>query len=182
MKNLLFISFVLYVSLSVSQQELPEGWDKILLDDQVAYMNLITGDVTTNRPFKAAKKPVKSIEVDEYDPTITHKVTKGETLFAIARKYNIHIDQIYRLNAHFDYENIEVGQEIVVGYKDDKHYPVKQNLQHTNTLKHQFHIVIPGENLFRISKKYGLSIQQLKQLNRLNSNHIFVGQKLIVSN
>ncbi|MCA9499318.1 MAG: LysM peptidoglycan-binding domain-containing protein [Nitrospirales bacterium] len=43
------------------------------------------------------------------------------------------------------------------------------------------HIVAKGETLYRISKEYGVSINDLKAWNQLSDNTIHVGQKLIVS-
>ena len=43
------------------------------------------------------------------------------------------------------------------------------------------HTVAKGETLYRISKEYGVSVQDLKSWNRLPDNTIHVGQKLIVS-
>lgn len=45
----------------------------------------------------------------------------------------------------------------------------------------RFHTVLPGENLYRISLKYNLSVDQLKELNNLSTHAIGVGQKLRVS-
>jgi hypothetical protein len=38
-----------------------------------------------------------------------------------------------------------------------------------------------GDTLYSIARKYDLSVEELKQLNRLRSNHLSVGQELIVS-
>jgi membrane-bound lytic murein transglycosylase D len=43
------------------------------------------------------------------------------------------------------------------------------------------HTVAKGETLYRISKEYGVSVQDLKAWNRLEDNTIHVGQKLIVN-
>jgi hypothetical protein len=43
------------------------------------------------------------------------------------------------------------------------------------------HIVAKGETLYRISKEYGVSIQDLKAWNQLSDNTIHVGQRLLVS-
>lgn len=43
------------------------------------------------------------------------------------------------------------------------------------------HTVAKGETLYRISKEYGVSVQDLKDWNNLEDNTIHVGQKLIVS-
>ncbi|MBO8138621.1 MAG: LysM peptidoglycan-binding domain-containing protein [Desulfotomaculum sp.] len=40
--------------------------------------------------------------------------------------------------------------------------------------------VQPGDSLYLISNKYGVSVSQLKQVNGLNSNVIYVGQKLTI--
>jgi membrane-bound lytic murein transglycosylase D len=47
------------------------------------------------------------------------------------------------------------------------------------TPSYSFHTVSAGETLFSISKKYGISVEELKQLNGIGSqNLITVGQKL----
>jgi len=42
------------------------------------------------------------------------------------------------------------------------------------------HVVVTGDTLYSISKKYKLSVDELKQLNGLDSDHLFVGQVLFV--
>ncbi len=43
-----------------------------------------------------------------------------------------------------------------------------------------YHEVQPGETLFRLSRLYGVSVDQIKQWNGLQDNRIDVGQHLIV--
>ena len=43
------------------------------------------------------------------------------------------------------------------------------------------HIVIKGDTLYSISKRYGISVERLKTLNKLNSNALSIGQSLIVT-
>jgi murein DD-endopeptidase MepM/ murein hydrolase activator NlpD len=44
-----------------------------------------------------------------------------------------------------------------------------------------FHVVKPGENLFRIGKAYDVSFDELAKANRLkDANQIYVGQKLLI--
>ncbi|WP_124979910.1 glucosaminidase domain-containing protein [Nonlabens xiamenensis] len=40
------------------------------------------------------------------------------------------------------------------------------------------HVVVKGDTLYRLSKKYNLSVDELKRLNNLNSNDLSIGQKL----
>ena len=44
-----------------------------------------------------------------------------------------------------------------------------------------YHTVVKGENLFRISRTYGVTVDQLKRWNNLTDNLISIGQRLIVS-
>lgn len=43
------------------------------------------------------------------------------------------------------------------------------------------HVVKPGETLYRISRRYGVSVDKIKRWNKLPDEIIEVGQKLIVS-
>jgi LysM repeat protein len=46
----------------------------------------------------------------------------------------------------------------------------------------QYHTVQKGETLYRISKKYGTSVEELRKLNNLSeSQSIYAGQKLRIS-
>ena len=42
------------------------------------------------------------------------------------------------------------------------------------------HVVKPGETLYRISRRYGVSVDKIKKWNKLPDEIIEVGQKLIV--
>ncbi|WP_299621344.1 LysM peptidoglycan-binding domain-containing protein [uncultured Tenacibaculum sp.] len=167
-KVILLISFVFVFSSFAQEKKIPEGWDKILLEGKVAYMNLITGDISTEFPKEKAQKPV---EVKEYDPTITHKVQKGETLSTIARKYKMPLARLYRLNNLVNFDEIEIGDEVVIGYEES---PKKnKNLV--------IHIVQSGETLYSIAKKYNTSISSLKINNKIYGNNIVIGQKLMIN-
>lgn len=181
MKKVFTLSFIV-VSLSLfsQQKQLPKGWDLITLEGKPAYMNLVTGDVSTEFPKQPAKKPTIAKEVD---PSIWHKVEKGQTLSSIARKYNISVDDIYRQNAELDPQKIKVGQEIVVGYDKSKEgkvvYEVVEDM-YTHPSNNSQHYVKRGETLYSIARKHGLSVKKLKELNNLSSNAIEIGQKLIL--
>jgi hypothetical protein len=43
-----------------------------------------------------------------------------------------------------------------------------------------YHHVKPGETLFRVSRQYGVQVDQIKEWNHLRDTIIEVGQKLIV--
>ncbi|MEW9667806.1 NlpC/P60 family protein [Ammoniphilus sp. 3BR4] len=43
------------------------------------------------------------------------------------------------------------------------------------------HIVAKGDTLFKLSRQYGLGVDQLKTLNHLSSDTLYLGQKLVLS-
>jgi len=51
------------------------------------------------------------------------------------------------------------------------------------TTGNRYHTVKPGETLYQIAPRYGLTIKKLRQLNKLGeSDTIYPGQKLVVAN
>ena len=185
-KLALIITLFFCINIFSQSNKLPEGWDQILLEGKPAYMNLITGDVSKKRPTKPATKP---IEKKEFDPTITHIVKKGETLSSIARKYDFNLAKLYQLNNMTNFDNVEIGDEIVIGYaknEKEKEAFFKGNKNSSDNIpmnieevkNNNYHVVASGETLYRIATNNKISVNKLKALNNLNSNAIFVGQKL----
>jgi len=65
--------------------------------------------------------------------------------------------------------------------KETKVVPKKEKQAPAGDSKARYHTVQPDETLYRISLKYGLSVDRLKELNQLPNNIIKLGQKLRVS-
>jgi len=85
------------------------------------------------------------------------------------------------------------------GYATDRRYPAKlialiekydlhkydtqvlgKSYKNTETNEVHSHIVVKGDTLYSISKKYSLTVDQLKSFNGLTSNEISIGQNLIL--
>ncbi len=180
MKKIISTGLLLFSLVGFSQEQLPEGWDAVMLNGKPAYMNTITGRISTKKPLKPAKKPTIKVEVD---PNITHRVNRGETLFSIAKKYGISVKDIYRMNAQLTPEKLREGQEINVGYDKSKEGKVEYKViedMYTHPSNNSQHFVKKGETLFSISREHGVSVKKLKELNALTDNNIRIGQKLIL--
>lgn len=54
------------------------------------------------------------------------------------------------------------------------------NTSTTPIANRQYHAVVAGETLYGISRRYGMTVEQLKQLNQLTTNSISIGQQLRV--
>ncbi len=93
-----------------------------------------------------------------------HTVASGDTLYGIAKQYNLSISEIKQLN-HLTGDMIYPGQTLVVSEAP----PPKTTATYT---------VTRGDTLYSIANSYNMSVDQLKQLNNLTSNTIQVGQTL----
>jgi LysM repeat protein len=105
--------------------------------------------------------------------TTTHSIEKGETLFSIAKKYNLEVSQLKEWN-NLSANDLVVGQSIIVG---------KQNASSgaasgSESEAAQTHTVASGETLFSISKQYQVTIAELKSWNDISSNNLSVGATL----
>jgi len=121
---------------------------------------------------------------------ILHKVETKETLYSVSRRYNVSIYKIIESNPPTEY-GLEVGQIIKIPYLKQK--PVEQVTQKkeakqddfnqpevSNVTKNIYHTVAPKETLFAISRKYEVSVSDLKKWNNLKTNNLDIGQQLIV--
>lgn len=91
-------------------------------------------------------------------------VKRGDTLYKLARKFNTTIKEIKQAsNIYSDY--LYTGQKLYIPYKSE------------NQL---VYYVKPGDSLYKLASKHKTTISQIKRLNNLSSNYLYVGQKLII--
>ncbi|MDT0645264.1 LysM peptidoglycan-binding domain-containing protein [Zunongwangia sp. F260] len=107
----------------------------------------------------------------------THKVAKKETLYGLSQQYNVEIDQIKRYNKHLYSEELQTGEEIripvISEVQTNNTSPVTTapqqqqnsvvNPQETRSTRE--HVVIPKETKYGIARKYGLTVQELEEMN-----------------
>ena len=95
---------------------------------------------------------------------IVHIIEKGDTLYALSKKYNTPIDSILKKNNLSDPSKIKIGQKIIIpvenSAKDDK--KTKTN---SDTLTH---VVQKGDTLYALAKKFGIKFSDLLKLNGIN--------------
>ncbi|MGO3707552.1 MAG: PBP1 and LysM peptidoglycan-binding domain-containing protein [Mesonia hippocampi] len=95
-----------------------------------------------------------------------HKVKRKETLYGIARNYDIPVDDIRKYNPYLYDNMLGVGDVIRIPQyrKEDKIIDVNQSLKNS-TFKNLQHIILPRETKFGIAKKYGMTVEELEKLN-----------------
>ena len=108
---------------------------------------------------------------------IVHKVAAKETLFSIARLYSVSVDDLKTWNSLKD-NALSLGQELIVKKKTTATEAIEaQPVKATPGS----HFVEAKETLFSISRKYGVTVQQLRDWNGLQGDDLKVGSTLVVS-
>ncbi|PRX16665.1 LysM domain-containing protein [Orenia metallireducens] len=98
--------------------------------------------------------------------TFSYTIKTGDTLFAIAQRYNTTVSNILAFNNIPNPDNISPGQVIIIPQSPPEAiiYTVKA-----------------GDSLYAIAKKYGTQVDTIVKFNYLsNPNSIQVGQRLVV--
>lgn len=134
-----------------------------------------------------------------------HVVAEGQTVFDIARRYNISVSNLRQWN--YINNDVYVGQKLVVAppkpivntAKTENSAalnPHKKTERNTNTqqktanfnrsrfvttkTRTYVHVVIRGQSLSSIAEAYSVSVEDIKGWNNLRSNVIRMGQKLVI--
>ena len=117
----------------------------------------------------------------------TYTVKSGDSVWLIANKHGITIDQLRNWNnlkSDLIHPNktLKVSNESTSSNTVTTKPVVNQTTAQTttNTSNEKSHKVVSGDSLWMLSQKYNLSIAQLKTLNSLTSDTIHVGQTLKV--
>lgn len=99
---------------------------------------------------------------------VVHVVQRGETLYSIAARYGVSMYAIAEANHLTNLNAIYAGMRLVIPAGPPPACPVYYRVQR-------------GDNLTRIAARYGVSVAQLQQWNRItNPNRIYVGQTLVI--
>lgn len=101
-----------------------------------------------------------------------HTVKSGENLSIIAKKYQCTVTNLKEWN-NLKSTKLSIGQKLKV------YPPAKASTSSGSVV----HTVKSGDNLWDLSRKYGVSVEQIKKLNGLTDKSVLkIGQKLKIRN
>ncbi len=144
----------------------------ILVQNPTADAGLEVGQILKIPYVGKAKPPVTTKTADG----IVHRVAPKETLFSIARHYNVSVDDIRAWNNLKD-NPLSVGQEILIRQKTVTP-PVEIKPVATAA---KTHTVAAKETLYSIARMYGMTVPKLKEWNSLTDAELKIGQVLSVA-
>lgn len=112
--------------------------------------------------------------------TIKHTVVSGESIYSIAKKYDVSESDIFELNPKSKGTLLQLKTVLLIPNKKSKSKNNKEVSSSKNS--NETHIVESGESLYKIAKKYDISLEKLKELNPdIKPESIQIGDKIVVS-
>ncbi|WP_281251194.1 LysM peptidoglycan-binding domain-containing protein [Trichococcus collinsii] len=165
--------------------ELPENPDKDTTEQETPGVPAEdTEDVETPETPTTPDTPVQA-------GTAVHVVQSGDTLYAIAKKYGIALVDLLTLNK-LNSNMIYIGDRLVLpnsvvvedetpaeDVDEETTSPTTPTETPSNTTTASY-TVIAGDTLYKIANAKGLTVSELKSLNTLTGDTIYVGQKLLL--
>ncbi len=112
--------------------------------------------------------------------SIEHKITKGESIYAIAKKYDVKEAAIYELNPKVKGKLLKLNAILMIPNNQANAKQTAINIPTEDLSKVQNHIIASGETLSKISRKYGTTIKELERLNPTVVNKLTIGYSLII--
>lgn len=131
----------------------------VTVNDLINYNNLKSNVLSIGQQIRI---PSSTTNVGETSSNI-YTVKSGDSLYSIARKYNVTVNDLMKYN-NLTSNLLNIGQQIRIP---------TSGISNTYTVK-------SGDSLYSIAKKYNTTVDRLKSKNNLTSNLLSIGQVLNV--
>jgi LysM repeat protein len=107
--------------------------------------------------------------------TETYKVKRGDSIAAIAKRHGTNPQALKEANSLAG-SKLKIGQALVIPKREKQKTAKSKKTSPTAA----FYTVKTGDTLFSISRKTGLLVNEIKEMNNLRSNFLKRGQKIIL--
>lgn len=148
----------------------------LTVNSLIKYNNLSSNILTIGQKLKI---PNKNTESEFEDDLIIYIVKVGDTLYSIAKKYGMTVDKLIEIN-NLKSSILVPGQPLKIILVESNEIPFGASCYGEGYTEPAYitHVVVRGDNLYEIAKKYGVSVESIKKLNNLDSNLLNIGQIL----
>lgn len=158
-------------------------------------LKIYTTEAVETKPSKAEiSKPETAIasakEVKKSNADVTSEsgtatklsqvyvVQNGDNLGSIAKRYNVSVEDLKKWNNLTD-NTVKIDSKLTVAelIADEA---ADDAIVSADASKTKDYIVSKGDNLSAIARKHGLTLNELKEMNKMEDNNVLIGSKLIV--
>ena len=166
-------------------------------------------EVITRKPIVVETKPEEPEKItneERFEPKnipdgdkIIHIIQGGDSFYSLSKRYNVEVGDIADWNGRQTNSTLSIGEEIVI-YRPKRNYstPVKtpenetiaelggkkdvrDEVKKSTSSNSKTHVVAAGESLWGISKKYDVTVAEIRDWNNLKeSDPISPGQELVI--
>ena len=113
--------------------------------------------------------PLSKTKTNNFIPYEMHIVSEGDTLWEIGIKYNINIDDLAKMNSLNKSSYLQLGQQLTIGNKN-----IYRNMD--SKKRTILYSVKQGDNLYKISDLFDVSIKSIKDINNFKNSDLMPGQ------
>ena len=110
-------------------------------------------------------------------PHTEYAVANGDTLSHIAARFDIPTSWLRSRN-NLRSDRLQIGQILLIPHSRDNIDYLSNSL--SSTKQPVYHAVRQGDSLWTIARKYDTSISRLRKINKLSSNRLRIGERLVV--
>ena len=144
------------------------------VDDIKRINNLVSNNLSIGQKLIINQDNQKEETIQNNPSSNIYTVKSGDSLYAIARKFNTTVDDIKRLNNLVN-NNLSIGQKLIINQDNNKEETIQNNPSSN------IYTVKSGDSLYAIARKFNTTVDDIKRLNNLVSNNLSIGQKLIIN-
>ena len=138
-----------------------------------------TTQLSTQHFRAQPRRPILEKQIDEVveddsqsDAKATsYTVQKGDTLYKIAKKFNVTVAKLVQVNNLNDRNRLSIGMELII----------PNGTNSFSITPTRVYVVQKGDTLTSIANRFQTTIAALKQNNKLTKDTIYSGQKLYVN-
>lgn len=135
--------------------------------------------------------------------SVDYTIKKGDTLAKVAKKHGVSVSELQRANSHINSRHMKPGLKVVIPSKAHAAAARKKSGENRTASRPEkaeklpevpapaeekeekkteatYHTVRKGDTVSSISRAYGISAADLKDLNHIRKNRLRAGQKLLV--
>ena len=126
------------------------------------------------KPGETLLIPVSKDENQYFVPFEMHIVSEGDSIWSIAKKYNIAMDDIIEMNNLNPKKYLQLGQQLSLGNKN-----IYRNID--SNKRTILYSVKQGDNLYKIANIFDVTIDSILEINDIDEFNLMPGQIIKVS-
>ena len=128
------------------------------------------------------KSKIKGDNKSKKNKSDVYEVQSGDSFYSIALNNDLTVEDLKKYNPDVSPKNLQIGQKINLKPVKNKKTKVEKEtrLVENSSNDNTFHIVKKGETMSSISKKYGLKLADLLELNKQLGTSLQIGDKVAI--